>query len=313
MTQSPETVAVVDIGSNTIKLLVATAENGALVERTTQTVETRISTGLGQSSRLSFSDAAIARGIEAVQTLLQTAQTHQPQAVAIVATSAVRSATNAATFAERLQNQTGHALRILSGDDEARLIARGIATDPAVAAFDRFHLIDLGGGSLEIVRCREHNLERALSLPIGAVRLTERHCLHPEAPIAAETLQHIYDEVDAQFAEAGFAFEHPFGPLVGTGGAVTISRSLLARERGDPIDAVSALLPLAELVRLRDALATRTMPERIEAFALPANRADILPSALAVLVRLAELAGTSGITHSFRNLRYGVAAELLGI
>ncbi|MGF1448041.1 MAG: phosphatase [Opitutales bacterium] len=310
-TPPPQTAAVIDIGSNTIKLLVAGAEHGRLVERTTQTLETRLSTGLGQATQLTFGEETIEQGVQAVRQLLETARKHTPDAVAIVATSAVRSAANGVAFAERLREATGFPLRILSGDEEAQQIARGVATDPELATADRFHLLDLGGGSLEIVRVRQTRLDRALSLPLGAVRLTERHCLRPEAPIAPETLQAIAREVDTELGQAGFAFERPFGPLVGTGGGVTITRSLLAREQGASIDEVSALLPLADLIRLRDALAQLPMDARIRQFGLPANRADILPTALAVLVRLTELAGTDGITQSFHNLRYGVAAELL--
>ncbi|MGF1483705.1 MAG: hypothetical protein ACFBZ8_05020 [Opitutales bacterium] len=305
------TAAVVDLGSNTIKLLVASVHQGQLTEHLSRTLETRISTGIGRSRRPEIDQATQERAATAVKELLAAAAPFHPEKVAIVATSAVRGAANAGEFAKFMHAQTGHPLRVLSGEAEAAGVARGISTDPALQDSDRFHLIDLGGGSLEIVRHQAGRIERGLSLEVGAVRMTERHCLHPEAPIPQAAFDAIVNDLDQQLAHSGFVFEQPFGRLIGTGGGVTITRAILAREHGMEIDHVPAAIALKDLERIRDALASVDLSTRIERFGLPANRADILPAALAILTRLTELAGTEALTHSFRNLRFGIVADLL--
>ena len=173
---SDPVLAVVDIGSNSIKLLVAAPgppggpELRVLFQ---ETLETRISGGLGQDNS-SLGEAGLAAGVQAVARLLEMAGPYAPTHRRFVATSAVRDAQNRADFAARILAATGAPLEILSGDDEALLIARGIRTDPALGGAQEFCLLDLGGGSLECIRYAAGKIEQAVSLQLGAVRLTEK-------------------------------------------------------------------------------------------------------------------------------------------
>jgi exopolyphosphatase/guanosine-5'-triphosphate,3'-diphosphate pyrophosphatase len=145
-------IAVIDIGSNTIKLLVAARDESVrLTERASKTIDARISAGISQNPPR-LSEAGMAAGIAAIRDLLATAAPLAPTQTLLVATSAVRDAANGADFRARVRTATGHDIRILTGDEEANLIGAGLLCDPALANLKDFYVFDLGGGSLEACR-----------------------------------------------------------------------------------------------------------------------------------------------------------------
>jgi len=187
--------AVVDVGSNSIKLLVAErGPGGRPLELLSRTLEVRIGKGIG-SERPRLEAEGMRRGVEAITSLVSQARDAGAGEVAVVATSAVRDAENGGQFRERLRAALGLELRILSGTEEANLIVIGLATDPALAALRDFHLYDLGGGSLECLSFRDRAVERAVSLPLGCVRLTEMFASPPGGPFsdasAAAVARHV--------------------------------------------------------------------------------------------------------------------------
>jgi exopolyphosphatase/guanosine-5'-triphosphate,3'-diphosphate pyrophosphatase len=306
------TVAVVDIGSNSIKLLVAArAPDGVLAVRSTRTLDVRISAGLGQTvSRLS--DDGIAWGTAAVQTLLHDAAAFAPARTVVVATSAVRDAKNGSEFRERLRAATGQAIRILTGDEEARLIGRGLTCDPALSSLQDFYVFDLGGGSLECLAFRQRQPRQAVSLPLGCVRLTERLVPDPTAPFSKAVATQVSQHCIATIEGSGFSFALPAGATaVGTGGTVTTVRAILAAKRGIAIDDTSPDVPLDLLREQLREVGALALPQRTQVPGLPAARADVFPTALATIIAVAERGHFAAYRHSFYNLRYGLAAEAL--
>ena len=181
-TAESKTAAVIDVGSNTIKLLVARGAPAGIGRIHARTLEARLGAGLGRE-RPRLAPDSLARGIDAVRTLAAEARLHGADVTAVVATSAVRDAENGREFAAAVTGATGLPLRILSGTDEARLIGRGLRCDPALTAADDLALFDLGGGSLEALEFRGAAVRCALSLPLGCVRLTERFVANPALPL----------------------------------------------------------------------------------------------------------------------------------
>jgi exopolyphosphatase/guanosine-5'-triphosphate,3'-diphosphate pyrophosphatase len=119
-------VAVIDIGSNSIKVLVADrAADGALVALKYKTLDARISAGISRENPV-LSPEGIERGVSAVTELVQDAAAFQPARLALVATSAVRDARNGAEFVSAILRATGHQVRVLEGEEEANLIGRGL-------------------------------------------------------------------------------------------------------------------------------------------------------------------------------------------
>lgn len=308
----PETVAVIDVGSNSIKLLVARAGETpkSLETLFSETIETRISAGISRELP-SLSDDAIAAGTATIAELHRLALLYQPTQIAIVATSAVRDAINGADFVQSVFEATSLQIRILSGPEEATYIGHGLSCDPAIRGMTSFIQTDIGGGSLELIRFEEGQIAQAISLQLGAVRLTERFIEDKEAPLSGETEAAIRTHVREQLLASGFNFSPRELPLIATGGAYTVSRAVLAAQTGCDTEHSSPHLERTTLDTLKQALAPLPLHERLSIPHLPAARADIIPTALITIDTLLEVADRSSLTHSFYNLRYGIAAQLL--
>jgi len=307
-------VAVIDIGSNTIKLLVAArAPAGGLQTLASETIDARISAGLGQAEPR-LSEEGMTRGLAAVRELLAVTAPFSPAQTALVATSAVRDAINGAEFRERLRAATGHPLRILSGDEEANLIGRGLTSDPALAHLRDFYVFDLGGGSLECLAFRQRQVQQACSLPLGCVRLTERFVADVAAPFSPEARAAIADHTRRTLSESGFRFDLANPDAVFTGGSLTTARAIAGLAEGKPLPETAPIVTVATLERILDRVAALPLVERRTQIAgLPAARADVFPAALATMLAVAEIAGLHAFHHSFYNLRYGLAEELISV
>lgn len=308
----PDTVAVIDVGSNSIKLLVARAgaTSNSLETLCSETIETRISGGI--SSKLpSLNEDAITAGSATIAKLQKMAQNYQPDHTVIVATSAVRDAINSDDFIQNVAEATGLQIRILSGTEEAKYIGQGITCDPAIGGMTSFIQTDIGGGSLELIRFDAGQIQQAISLQLGAVRLTERFIEDADAPLTLKIEASIRRYVTEQLMSSDFDFSPAELPLIGTGGAYTVSRAMLVVDTESKIEHSSPHLERSTLSHLKNKLAPLPLKERLSIPHLPAARADIMPTALITIDALLEVANRSKLTHSFYNLPYGVAANLL--
>ncbi|WPJ94975.1 hypothetical protein SH580_16220 [Coraliomargarita algicola] len=308
----PDTVAVIDVGSNSIKLLVARAGIAphSLETLFSETIETRISAGISRELP-HLSDEAMQAGTQTIAELQRMAHNYHPSQTAIVATSAVRDAINGHEFVQAVFEATGLQIRILSGPEEATYIGQGLSCDPAIAGLTRFIQSDIGGGSLELIRFENGQIQQAISLQLGAVRLTEQFLQDKEAPLSTEIEQAIRRHVTEQLTTSGFDFQPTELPLIATGGAYTVSRAVLAAQTDCDIEQSPPHLERTTLTQLKNRLAPLSLHERLSIPHLPAARADIIPTALITIDTLLEVSGRSSLTHSFYNLRYGIAAHLL--
>ena len=311
MPESP-TVAVIDVGSNSIKLLVARAGQapGRVETVFAETIETRISAGISRELP-SLTEAAMAAGLATIEDLVHLARDYQPAALRMVATSAVRDAINGMDFIDRVRERTGIDLQVLSGTEEATYIGKGLRADPQIEDVHRFNQMDIGGGSLELIHFDQDQIKQAISLQLGAVRLSERFIQDRDAPLDASTQAAIREHVHASIAASGFNFDAGAGPLIATGGAIVVTRAVLAAQAGLKIEERPAYLSKAEIGKLAAELCALPLHERMATPHRPAARADILPTALITIDAALELAALDGLTHSFYNLRYGIASELL--
>jgi len=312
MPSSPETVAVVDVGSNSIKLLVASAgaRPGSIETVFAETIETRISAGIGGAAPR-LNENAFASGTRTIAGLLRVARGHSPAKIALVATSAVRDAINGREFVDAVREATGHDMRVLSGEEEARWIGKGLAADPNLSGVRDFIQMDLGGGSMELIRFLLERIDTAISLPLGAIRISERFLDDREAPLTENVQARIRAEVRAFVKASEFEFTPDDAPLIATGGAFTVSRAVLAARAGLSIEERPAVLHRKELAGLASELSAMPYHERLKVPHLPAARADIIPAALTTIVEVLDLSERDRLTHSFFNLRYGIAAGLM--
>lgn len=307
-------VAVIDIGSNSIKVLVAArTPEGGIRPALIRTLDARISAGISQA-KPRLSEEGMARGVAAIRELLAASEAFAPDKILLVATSAVRDAENGPDFRARVQAATGHTIRILTGDEEANLIGRGLTCDPALRGLRNFYVFDLGGGSLECLAFRERRIEQAISLPLGCVRLTEKFVADPTQPLTAAARAAVAAHTREVLIQSGFAFSLPPGAAaVGTGGTVTTARAILGAPRGQPVEATSPTITVEQAAHLLDWLGNLPLLARQQVPGLPPARADVFPVAVATLLAIAELGRFSQYENSLFNLRYGLAAELLGV
>jgi exopolyphosphatase / guanosine-5'-triphosphate,3'-diphosphate pyrophosphatase len=180
--------AVVDIGTNSTRLLIANvAPDGAVVEIVRRSIVTRL--GAGVDAEGSLSEEGCARVLTVLSRFREQIAAHEPPDGApypnlAVMTSAVRDAYNGRAFAERVRDECGLDARILTGEEEARMTFLGAmsgrpgATEPTV-------VIDIGGGSTELIVGAGHTAGFHVSLPAGVVRMSERH-IHSDPPVSAE-------------------------------------------------------------------------------------------------------------------------------
>lgn len=305
-------VAVIDIGSNSIKILVATrAADSSVQALKYRTIDARISAGISQSTPR-LGEEGMARGVAAVSALLEDVQPFRPRKTILVATSAVRDAQNGAEFRERVRAATGHDIRILSGEEEANLIGRGLICDPALTALRDFYVFDLGGGSLECLAFRDRLIQQVASLSLGCVRLTEKFVTDPSAAFTVEAQDAIMRYTRDAIARGGFSFSLPGTAIaVGTGGTLTTVRTILAARVGKTLEQTNPLITVAALHEILAWLGALPLAERKQIAGLPPGRADVFPTALATVIALADVGGFSAFRNSLYNLRYGLAAEAL--
>ncbi|MGF1679384.1 MAG: hypothetical protein ACFCUX_09340 [Candidatus Methylacidiphilales bacterium] len=309
MPEGTQRIAVVDVGSNSIKLLVADFIQG-IWKRTLEhsTNETRLGGALVQGDPR-LSPVEIEAGAASVAGLVEKARQHQPHAVAVVATSAVRDAVNRDAFISAVRQRTGLEVRVLSGDEEAFFISEGVRCDASLNNGMDFCILDQGGGSLELIRFYGKE-NRRVSLQLGAVRLFTQVQLGDTGPVQRGHRQEIHRRVDEAWESIDWRRDLEGMPWVGTGGALTLTRAAMAAARGETLDGSSPRLTWSELSAFTDRIASLSLAERIQQENLPASRADILPAGLLAVLRVMERGGCSALHHSLFNLRYGYAANL---
>ncbi|HEY1764007.1 MAG TPA: phosphatase [Opitutaceae bacterium] len=304
-------VAVIDIGSNSIKMLVAQrGADGSPLEIVSRATEARISRGIS-SERPHLEAKAMESAVGVVSEMVAEARALGVENLAAVATSAVRDASNGSEFRDKLRAATGLELRILSGLQEAALIGRGLSTDPALANLQDFDVFDLGGGSMECLALHGRTVEAAVSLPLGCVRLTERFVAEPGSPLSDAAASAIAEHVRTTLLASGFPFPVPRAArIIGTGGTLATVCAIVAGP-GQPPQMEPSSIPVTLLRRILDRMAPLRLDDRKKVEGLSPARADVFPAALVTLLALAEVGRFEELQFSLRNLRWGVASEIL--
>lgn len=293
-------VGIIDLGSNSLKLLVAEGASLATVQRAT--AEVRLFPARGNR----LDPAAVEAAVGAVGDLAGRARQAGVERLAVIGTSALREAENRSTLAKALEERLGLRLSVISGEAEARLTADGMLRDPALSTLPGFVAFDLGGGSLEVARLINRRCTLAASFPLGAVRLTRAFLGGGEAALRPGELDALREHALGLLAPRIPHLSARGMPLVGAGGALA---ALLEMQRaaGEPGDRIGILAVRNWLARLaeRDLAGRRSLP------GAPATRADILPAALAVVCALADHVGAEVLQVSHYGLRQGMAALLM--
>lgn len=298
---SPETRwrAVIDIGTNSVLLLIARRAVGSAVEvLLDQSTITRLGKGAGQSGVLA--PDAIARTLAVLRRYRETAEAHGASLLAVT-TEGVRMASNRDDFLAPAAAVLGAPVRLLGGDEEAELSYRSVAQETGGAG--PLRVIDIGGGSTEIAVGEGMNLRSSVSHRIGAVRLTERFVTSD--PPTPETVAAIEQEALATFGRGQPLAPHPV--LHGVAGTVTTAAALLlGLEKYDREKVDGTRFAAAQVRALRDELARETSAERCRRPALDPGRADVVVAGLTILVAALQHCGATELAVRDRGLRYAL-------
>jgi exopolyphosphatase/guanosine-5'-triphosphate,3'-diphosphate pyrophosphatase len=294
-------IAAIDVGTNTVLLLVAEVQpDGSIVPLLHAQRFPRLGQGIDAQGRVS--PDAIARLIEVLREYRILLAPHKPERVVICGTSAVRDALNQAELVGRVQTETGFTLEVLSGAEEARWTFRGALS--GMREIERATVIDIGGGSTEIITGAHGAIERSISLQIGSVRLRERHLFH-DPPTHPELEAAITEVEDALPLASDFPLEGSM--LVGVAGTAT-SLALLAQGAKEfDVRAVSGYhMPYFAVDHLFRTL--RSMPSAmiLELSSVMVGRADIITAGALILRELMAHLGFNEVVVSERGVRYGL-------
>lgn len=303
-------VAVVDCGTNSIRLLIAEAGPDGMVELERRTEIVRLGQGVDATGE--FHPDALTRtfvATEAYTALVRDAGV-TPDHVRFVATSAARDARNREEFFAGIRQRLGVTPEVITGDTEAALSFAG-ALSRTDSAREPVLVVDIGGGSTElIVGTGAGEVTSAVSLDVGSVRLTERFL--GAGPPAPEAVAAAAAHVDGLLASSGIDFA--VGTWIGVAGtATTLAGVHLGLERYDRARAHGALIPLPDLYALFDRLVASTVAEIRALPSMHPGRADVVTAGTLIAVRIAVRlgAGVDGLRVSESDILDGAALELL--
>ena len=299
-------VAVIDIGSNSARIVVYRLEGG-------------LSTQILASSRGSL---RLVRELDATHRLSREAQDralealHDFRAIALgagatrtfaLATAAVRDAENGKAFMAEVERQVGFDVRILSGEEEARFgflgAVGGIPVDHGV-------LFDVGGGSMQVTRFRQRRVTHAVSLPLGSLRLSDAF-LKSDPPSSGE-VRRLSDHARSLLEKAGVGPLEPGESLVGTGGTLRNLAKVDLRSRDYPVTRLHGyLLTRKRLKEVLELVGARKMKKRADIPGLNEDRGDSIVGGGLAIAALVQLLEAEQVWVSGQGVREGLARSLM--
>jgi exopolyphosphatase/guanosine-5'-triphosphate,3'-diphosphate pyrophosphatase len=302
-------VAVVDIGTNSTRLLVAdVAPAGTIEERVRESTVTRLGEGVDSTGRLG--EAPQQRVFAALERYAAQIAEQRCEASTAVLTSAVRDAANGDEFRATVQERYGLAGRTLSGDEEAAFTYAGATVARPAGDTTELVVIDIGGGSTELVCGAGGQLGFHVSTQIGVVRHTERH-LHSDPPSGAELAALAADVGASVTAAVPGAVRRRTQAAVAVAGTATSCAAIdLALEPYDTTKVEGHVLSRARLDELREQLAAITVEQRRQVRGLQPDRAPTIVAGVVVLSSVLDCFGLSEVEVSDRDILWGAAIEL---
>lgn len=302
-------VATIDVGTNTTLLLVARTTATGEIEVLDERAEiTRLGRGIGAGGALGAE--GLARTLDALRAYADIARRHGARVVA-VGTEGLRRAPNAADFLGPAAEILGVPVQVIDGAREAALTFRAAAASfPAEARAGTLVVVDIGGGSTEIVVAERGAVRFRTSLPLGSVRLTEKHVRHD--PAQPDERAAIAAEVDAALAAVPWPASTSGALLVGVAGTVTsLAAMSLQLATYDPARVHGFQLSAAALDAQIARLAGATQAQRERIVGLDPRRADVILAGAIILARIAAAAGAQAVRVSDRGIRWGLLHEAL--
>ena len=283
--------AAVDIGTNSCRLLIAEEHSGSWKVLHRDLVTTRIGAGVDRQGVIS--PAAMERTIQGLKQLQELVTRCQVEKMRVVGTSALREAANRQDFVNRVQQELNWQVEVISGEEEARLSYLGVSSG---LPLDRPPLVvDLGGGSTEFMIAAPQPWY--ISLPLGAVRVTEAGMRDPEITALLAPLSEVPSAADNSLVAVG-------------GTATTLAAMQLQLKEYDSQQIHGQNLSIAQIKSWRDHLASLTLEERQQVPGLQPQRADIIVSGIRILALIMEILAYDCLLVSESDILDGIIAQM---
>ena len=307
--------ASIDLGTNTVRLLVAEREGKVFKPLYSNQAITRLGEGLSNGGVLI--EQAMERTISTVLTFKDEASKYNPSAIWIVATSAVREAKNRSEFIEKIKRVTGLQLEVIPWEEEARMTLLGVFSSnlplPLLnkeGSKGRAIIFDIGGGSTEYVFTEDKKLVNSVGTDLGVVHLSERYItkdpvdeeeLKALEKAIADKIKNVKDEINSSFLIPHSAL------LIGTAGTVTTLAALdLNLYPYDPKKINGYILKFENVKKLLDRLKKMPLKERRNIPALEKGREDLIIPGAVIVIKTMEIFGFDSMVVSDYGLREGI-------
>ncbi|HMJ12158.1 MAG TPA: Ppx/GppA phosphatase family protein [Polyangiaceae bacterium] len=303
---TPERVAAIDIGTNTVLLLIAEHSAAGPVAIEERATITRLGQGVDRTQQLA--PDASARTLACLSEYASVIRNARVSRLSVVGTSALRDAAGAQDFLQSAERLLGSTPRVIGGEEEAELsfigTLSGLAIEGPVTVFD------IGGGSTEIIfghAGTSQAVESAISLNLGSVRLHERH-LHDDPP-APEQLARVREDVKAALAQLPASERRR---VVGVAGTLTTLAAIEAElEPYDGARVHGSMLATSAVRALVQRLAALSSTARRSLRGLEEKRADVIVAGAVIAAEVLDWCGAEELVVSDRGVRWGLAQRLL--
>jgi exopolyphosphatase/guanosine-5'-triphosphate,3'-diphosphate pyrophosphatase len=306
---SRERIGAIDVGSNSIRLVVAEFDPETGFEIIDEVKDQpRLGTRVDATGMLDR--AAMTRAFAALKRMKEVADRRGVTRLSAVATSALREARNGLTFAKRVRRQLGIPLEIIDGDREAELSWRSVAHHFRLENA-RTIVADIGGGSLELIGAVDGIVEVTASLPLGAVRLTEEYLTGAKSTRTEVTAlrKHIRRTLKKALPWRNWSQ----AVMIGSGGSFTNLARMAAARAGHLGDAIHGTkVSASEVESLLETLTAKSPEQRASMPGLNPQRADIILAGVSVAAEVMTLLDTRELTASAYGLREGLLLEMVG-
>lgn len=303
----PERVASIDIGTNTVLLLIAEVQQGTL--KPLVEAETVVRLGEGLDQRGVLAEEAMKRGVQTLRGYLEECHKMGVERIFAAGTSALREAKNSGQFIRAVEEELDLSIEVISGEEEAFLSYLAVARD--LKETERLTLMaDVGGGSTELVLGKGEVVLRWVSLPLGIVRFSERF-LHSD-PVKEEEWNTMSEEIRKQLS--GFPFPNEPSTMISIGGTGTALASVeQGLENFIPEKIHHFVLTGEALGKQLSLYRSMTIAERKKIKGLPLSRADVILAGGTILFLIMEAIDHPCFMVSAHGVRYGVLYKKLNL
>ena len=301
-------IAAIDIGTNSMRLLLCEYEKGIFGHKEKHLIVTRL--GQGLSAKGVISQEAMDRNINALKIFKEKADEYGVQEIIAIATSAVRDAENRSEFLNKAKQYTGIDIKVISGETEAELGIAGVTSD-LNAESENILVIDIGGGSTELVIGNANGISYSTSINAGTVRMTERFIT--THPIQQNEIEKLNNNLEQLFEESISKIKsmHMRETVAIGGTATTIAAIYHSLCIYDPSTVHNTVITFDYLQNLLKKLKELSVEQRYEVKGLQKERADVIPAGMIIMCHIMKNLGITSFKASENDNLEGAIIKII--